>query len=123
MTSIIKACGYTKGGRDDKQRALRILLECMSELKSGQIIKPAESRITKRYNSNVWAAILNATYALVADDSRRRPISATIFETCCRKGQVDKTVLEALANAQPELHVKLPPSIPAEWKLNVKSYR
>ena len=121
MTSIIKACGYTKGGRDDKQRALRILLECMSELKSGQIIKPAESRITKRYNSNVWAAILNAAHALVADDSRRRPISATIFETCCRNGQFDSSVLEALEKVQPELYRKLPADIPTKWRRNVSN--
>ena len=86
----------------------------MVEMKSAKYLNP---------NSLTYRLLLNATKALVADDNKRRPISANIFETCCRKGQVDKTVLEALANAQPELHVKLPPSIPAEWKLNVKSYR
>jgi len=110
----VKACGYTRGSREDKEMALKVLLECMVEMKSAKYLNP---------NSLTYRLLLNATKALVADDNKRRPISANIFETCCRKGQVDKTVLEALANAQPELHVKLPPSIPAEWKLNVKSYR
>lgn len=114
MTTIIKACGYTRGGKDDKQRALRVLLECMAELKTNNYIVPT---------SLTYRTLLNATRALVVDDAKRRPISATIFETCCRNGLVDKTVLEALENAQPELYVKLPGNIPAVWKKNVDGGR
>jgi hypothetical protein len=111
MTTIIKACGYTRGGKEDKQKALRVLLECMAELKTTNCIIPT---------SLTYRTLLNATRALVADDTKRRPISATIFETCCRNGLVDKTVLEALENAQPELYVKLPGNIPAAWKKNAE---
>ena len=110
MTTIIKACGFTRGGKEDKQRALRILLECMAEMKTNDFIVPT---------SLTYRTLLNATRALVVDDSKRRPISANIFETCCRNGLVDKTVLEALENAQPELFVKLPNNIPTAWKKNV----
>ena len=110
ITTIIKACGFTKGGREDKQRALRVLLECMNELKSTNHIKPTPL---------TYRSLLNAVNALVADDSRRRPISATIFETCCRDGQLDRTVLEALEKVQPELYMKLPGDIPPKWKQNV----
>lgn len=115
MTSIIKACGYTHGGREDKQKALRVLLECMGELKSTNVI--LSTPLTYR-------SLLNATRALVDDDSKRRPISATIFETCCRNGQLDTTVLEALESAQPELYAKLPSDIPPKWNRNVvKEYQ
>eukprot|EP00578_Thalassiosira_sp_NH16_P021234 CAMPEP_0181096192 /NCGR_PEP_ID=MMETSP1071-20121207/10903_1 /TAXON_ID=35127 /ORGANISM="Thalassiosira sp., Strain NH16" /LENGTH=479 /DNA_ID=CAMNT_0023178587 /DNA_START=77 /DNA_END=1516 /DNA_ORIENTATION=+ len=105
MTSIIKACGYTRGSREDKQKALKVLLGCMSELKQPA---PISYRVS-----------LNAVKALVADDLRRRPICATIFEACCRSGHLDETVLEALKNAQPELYMKLPGEIPSKWKQNV----
>jgi len=82
----------------------------MNELKSTNHIKP--SPLTYR-------SLLNAVNALVVDDSRRRPISATIFETCCRDGQVDQTVLDALEKVQPELYMKLPADIPPKWKRNV----
>jgi hypothetical protein len=115
MTSIIKACGYTQGGGADKHKALRVLLECMGELKSATIISPTPL---------TYRTLLNATRALVDDDSRRRPISATIFETCCKNGQLDKTVLEALEKSQPDLYVKLPGDIPPKWKRNVvKGYQ
>ena len=110
MTSIIEACGYTRGSRNDNQMALRVLLECMNELKS-----------TKNINSNplIYRSLLGATHALVTDDSKRRPISATIFELCCRDGQLDNTVMETLQNVQPELYAKLPRDIPPKWKSNV----
>jgi len=110
MTSIIKACGYTRGGREDKQRALKVLLECMAELKSTEYINPSPL---------FYRSSLNALKALVVDDARRRSISATIFETCCRNGQLDKTVLVALENVQPELYEKLPREIPSKWERNV----
>jgi hypothetical protein len=110
MTSIIKACGYTQGGGADKLKALRVLLECMGELKSTSIISPTPL---------TYRTLLNATRALVDDDSRRRPISATIFETCCKNGHLDKTVLEALEKSQPDLYVKLPGDIPPKWMRNV----
>ena len=111
MTSIVKACGYTRGSREDKQKALRVLLECMGELKSTSFILPTPL---------TYRSLLNATRALVDDDSKRRPISATIFETCCKNGQLDTTVLEALEKAQPELYMKLPPGdIPSKWSRNV----
>ena len=108
MTSIIKACGYTKGGKDDKQKALKVLLECMSEINMP--------------SSLTYRTALNAIKALVDDDKKRRPIAATIFEACCRSGCLDKTVLEALENAQPELFHKLPGNLPSKWKRNVKSH-
>jgi hypothetical protein len=116
MTSIVKACGYTRGSREDKQKALRVLLECMGELKSTSFILPTPL---------TYRSLLNATKALVDDDSKRRPISATIFETCCKNGQLDMTVLEALEKAQPELYRKLPPGdIPSKWSRNViKEYQ
>merc|ERR1712238_83586 len=110
MTSIIKACGYTRGSVEDKHQAFRVLLECMAELKSSTYIIPTPL---------TYRTLLNAGSALVADDSKRRQLSATIFETCCRNGQLDKTVLEALAKVQPELYSKLPGDIPSRWKRNV----
>jgi len=110
ITSIIKACGYTRGGREKKQKALLVLLECLAELKAPKYIIPTP--ITYR-------SLLNAAKALVADDAKRQPIAATIFEACCRNGQLDKTVLEALQNTQPELYMKLPGEIPSKWKRNV----
>jgi len=110
IASIIKACGFTRGSSEDKQKALRVLLECMAELKSTKYIIPTPL---------TYRALLNAGSALVADNSKRRSISATIFETCCRNGQLDGTVLEALENVQPELYSKLPGSIPSKWKRNV----
>jgi hypothetical protein len=115
MTSIVKACGYTQGGREDKHKALRVLLECMGELKSTNIISPTPL---------TYRSLLNATRALVDDDARRRPISATIFETCCRNGQLDRTVLKALEKTQPDLYAKLPGDIPPMWMRNViKEYQ
>jgi len=114
ITSTIKACGYTRGGREDKHKALKVLLECMAELKTKKYITPTPL---------TYRALLNAAQALVIDDSKRRPISATIFETCCRKGQLDNTVLESLQKVQPELYVKLPESIPSKWKQNVVEER
>lgn len=111
MTSIIKACGFTQGRKEDKHKALIVLLECMGELKSTNIISPTPL---------TYRSLLNATRALVDDDARRRPISATIFETCCRNGQLDTTVLEALEKTQPELYLKLPENIPSKWKQNVR---
>ena len=87
MTSIIKACGFTQGGREDKHKALRVLIECMGEFKSTHMI---------RHTPLTYQSLLNATRALVGDDAKRRPILATIFETCCRNGQLDSTVLGAL---------------------------
>ena len=110
MTSIIKACGFTQGGREDKHKALRVLLECMGELKSTNMIKPTPL---------TYRSLLNATRALVGDDAKRRPISDNILETCCRNGQLDNTVLGALEKTQPELYRKLPGDIPPKWKRNV----
>ena len=112
ITSIIKACGYTWGGREDKQRALKVLLECMAHLQSEKY--PGPSCLTYR-------SLLNAAKALVADDAKRRPIAANIFEACCRAGQLDRAVLEALENVQPELYDRLPGAadIPSRWKRNV----
>lgn len=110
MSSIIKACGFTRGSREDKQKALKVLLECMADLKSTKYFIPTPL---------LYRTSLNAVKALVVDDSKRRPISATIFETCCRNGQLDGTVLEALENAQPDLYAKLPGEIPSKWKNNV----
>jgi hypothetical protein len=110
MTSIIKACGYTQGGREDKHKALRVLLECMGEMKSTSMIRPTPL---------TYRSLLNSTRSLVDDDAKRRPISATIFETCCRNGQLDRSVLEALEKTQPELYTKLPGDIPPIWKRNV----
>jgi len=114
MCSIIKACGYTRGDREDKQKALKVLLECMAELKTAKYIIPTPL---------TYRSLLNAAKALVGDDAKRRAISATIFETCCRNGQLDATVLEALEKVQPELYVKLPGDIPSKWKRNVAQVR
>lgn len=114
ITSVIKACGYTRGSKEDKQKALMILLECMAEMKSTKYLSPT---------SITYRSLLNAARALVADDARRHPISQTIFETCCRNGQLDTTVLEALQKVQPELYVKLPTDIPSKWKRNISQGR
>ncbi|KAL7538401.1 hypothetical protein ACHAXR_008532 [Thalassiosira sp. AJA248-18] len=109
ITSIIKACGYTKGSRENRQNALKVLLQCLTELKSAKYISP---------NSLTYRSSLIAVRALVADDAIRRPITATIFETCCRNGHLDETVLQALERVQPDLYVKLPGDIPSKWKQN-----
>ena len=71
-----------------------------------------------------YRVLLNAVKALVADDSKRRPITGAIFETACRDGKVDSSVLMALENAQPELYLKLPHEaqakmIPTGWSRNI----
>jgi len=86
----------------------------MAEMKSTKYLSPT---------SITYRSLLNAARALVADDARRHPISQTIFETCCRNGQLDTTVLEALQKVQPELYVKLPTDIPSKWKRNISQGR
>merc|ERR1712003_580212 len=103
MSSIIKACGYTRGNNKDKENALRVLLECMMELKTANYITST---------SLIYRTSLNAVSALVADDSKRRPVSATIFEQCCRNGHLDETVLASLEKVQPDLYSNLPDKIP-----------
>lgn len=71
----------------------------------------------------IYRVLLNAVKALVADDSKRRPIAGTIFETACREGKVDSSVLVALEQAQPELYLRLPREaqekiIPSSWSRN-----
>ena len=114
ICSIVGACGYTRGGRTEKQMALKVLLELMAELKSLNHIQT---------NPVTYKVLLKATKALLPDDSKRRPLSATIFEACCKQGQLDETVLEALQNAQPELYAKLPGTLPPKWKSNVMRNR
>ena len=94
--------------------ALKVLLELMAELKTLDYIQT---------NPLTYKVLLNATKALLPDDSKRRPLSATIFEACCKNGQLDQTVLEALQNAQPELYSKLPGTLPPQWKSNVARNR
>lgn len=113
--SIIKACGYTRGSEETKQRALKVLLQCMKELKTNKDLDASPM---------IYRVLLNAVKALVADDSKRRPITGTIFETACRDGKVDSSVLMALENAQPELYLKLPHEaqekiIPSGWSRNI----
>lgn len=81
----------------------------MAELRKAKYISPTPL---------TYRVLLNAAKNVEADDAKRRAISATIFETCCRKGHVDGTVLAALENVQPELYVKLPDAIPPKWKQN-----
>ena len=97
-------CGFCDA---HKHKALRVLLECMGELKSMNMIRPAPL---------TYRSLLNAIRALVDDDAKRRPFLATIFETCCRNGQLDSTGPGALEKTQPELFAKLPGNIPPKWK-------
>ena len=114
MTSIIKACGYTRGSRENRDKALKILLQCMAELKREKVINPT---------SLTFRTSLNAAKALVTDDATRRPIAAAIFEACCRQGQVDDTVVNVLHAVQPDLYERLPAEIPLRWKSNVDERR
>ncbi len=96
------------------------MVECMSEMKTVDYISP--TTVTYR-------TLLSAVGNVVENEAKRRPLSATIFQRCCRDGQLDKTVLETLQRVQPELYLKLPfvnergsvreGDIPSNWTCNV----
>ena len=83
----------------------------------------AEVKREKVINTNplTFRTSLNAAKALVMDNDKRRPIAAAIFETCCRHGQIDDSVLKMLQDMQPDLYKLLPAEIPLRWKQNVET--
>jgi hypothetical protein len=121
VTSIISACGYSNPNRVARANALKVLIECISEIKNQKYITP--SPVTFR-------TLLDAIKHIVPEDETRRPLSSSVFQLCCRHGQLDTSVLEALQRVQPELYEKLPlgvqtraiEEIPLEWTRNVRKH-
>lgn len=78
-----------------------------------------------------FSTMLNAVKYIVPDDETRRPISSSIFQLCCRDGQLDNSVLDTLQRVQPELYANLPvgvqrrlfgmeeTGVPSKWTRNV----
>jgi len=127
MTSIIFACGRTNPNKIARVNSLKVLVACLAEIKNQNYCTP---------NSITFRTLLDGAKHIVPDDEARRPLSSSIFQMCCRNGQLDKSVLEALENAQPELYAKLPkgvkagldgksdsPRIPSEWTRNASKHR
>ena len=99
ITSIIATCGNSNPNQIARSNSLKVLIECINEIKSQRYIIP--SPITFR-------TMLDAVKHVIPDDETRRPLTSSIFQLCCREGQLDKSVLEAFQNVQPELYAKLP---------------
>jgi len=123
MTSIILACGHTNRNRTARANSLNVLVECLSEIKNKGYITPTP--ITFR-------TLLDAVKHIVPEDEKRQPLSSSIFQLCCREGQLDRSVLEALEKTQPDLYAKLPKAvqsgsnvdgIPSKWTRNVHKRR
>ena len=123
MSTLIKCCGFAQGGENAKQKGLKVLLQCFSEVTSKKNIGQSPP---------VFYALLTSLSRLVSDDARRRPIAASIFEACVKAGQMNGSVLNALSECQPELYVKLPfvvngryrnEDIPSEWRKNLPQDR
>ena len=119
MSTLIKCCGFAQGSEKAKQKGLKVLLQCFSEVTSKKNIGQSPP---------VYYALLTSLSRLVSDDARRRPIAASIFEACVKAGQMNGSVLNALSECQPELYVKLPfvvngkyrnEDIPSEWRKNL----
>lgn len=114
MTSVIFTCGQTNSNRIARSDSLKVLVECLTEIKDQEYITP--SPITFR-------SLLDAIKHIVPDDEIRRPLSSSIFQLCCRHGQLDESVLEAFERTQPELYAKLPTGetgIPSKWTRNAQ---
>lgn len=92
-------CGRKHQNQVARASSLKVLLECINEIKGQQYINP--SPITFR-------ALLNAVKEIIPDHETRRPLSSSIFQLCCREGHLDETVLKAFQEVQPELYAKLP---------------
>ena len=123
MTHVIFACGHTNRNRTARANSLNVLVECLSEIKNQEYITPTP--ITFR-------SLLDAVYHIVPDDEKRQPLSSSVFQLCCREGQLDRSVLEALEKVQPEVYAKLPKGvqsgsigdgIPSKWTRNVHVHK
>ncbi|KAL7488348.1 hypothetical protein ACHAW6_013913 [Cyclotella cf. meneghiniana] len=122
ITSIIFTCGHSTSNQIARTNALKVLIECISEIRSNDCITPS---------SMTFSTMLNAVKYIVPADETRRPISSSIFQLCCRDGQLDNSVLDTLQRVQPELYANLPVGvqqrlfeleehgIPSKWTRNV----
>ncbi|KAL3785965.1 hypothetical protein HJC23_005674 [Cyclotella cryptica] len=122
ITSIIATCGHSASSKVARTNALKVLIECISEIKSNDYITTSPT---------TFSTLLKAIKFNVPDDDTRRPLASSIFQLCCREGQLDNSVLDALQRVQPELYAQLPvrvqersfgmeTGIPPKWMRNVR---
>ena len=85
---VIKACATTEGNQDDKNSAFKVASVAFKQLHSIDFAEP---------NSATYALMLSAYDSLLSNRrSERKRVVEALFQSCCREGCVDSSVIESL---------------------------
>ena len=123
-TSCLNACAFTQAV-EERETALNFLHQVMVELENSKYCEP---------NNRSYATYLKGLLNLMPFGSERDEFASNVFDNCCKRGQVDYSVLENLRNASlnvykerlgrvstvrtSKLHLT---DLPADWSSNVKN--
>lgn len=118
-STVLNACAYTTGTRDDRDEAFHIARTCLKELLSSDTENP---------NCVAFSTFLLACARLVPRGPDRDMLTESVFRECCKQGQVDELVIRNLRTAAShELFAKMLGrgnvswrSLPDEWKRGLK---
>jgi hypothetical protein len=89
FTSCLSACAYTSS-LEERPVALNVLRQTMEELETNTYCAPT-------YVS--YATFLRGIWNLMPDGAERDALSRSTFENCCKRGEVDYSVLINLRKA------------------------
>ena len=111
-TAVLNTCAHLPGKSDPRYRmeALRIAL---------QTIQKVEARHGLA-TSYMFYLALKTCYDNSQGSRQQTECAIVLFESCCRQGLVNKSILDILRLCAPLFYQKLPSSLPSGWTMNAR---
>jgi hypothetical protein len=98
FTAVLDCCAETNGDMKQRKRAIQIALDAMKTMQN----------LDLEPNSTLFATLLKMIGRQVANEDERFRFASSVFEQCCKSGQVNARVLNSLQTFAPKVYHRLP---------------